>query len=774
MSELHSEIKLEAETIFDEEVAAKNLFEHLRPKRTRKKTQKLLEADENEHPNKYLKDKSNLFDKQENLEDHDYSVKKEYCVEKIVGKRVSRNGKISYLLKWKGFPDNDNTWEPKENLHCSNLIQTFEKNLIGTFKEKFKQPEFLAIDPKVISNIDATEDVFDDEAKDNGNNNPWDIKSIYELQYFNCPKCVYKNNSKQEFVLHTNENHPEAIKKLINISDGSLDDVYCPWGTTDFVDVQNEFNDNTDIITVKDKNTPENFTSPELIKEKPNALNNTDKVVTENKYQCCICSESFKSLTIFLRHKRTHKKQDENGKTYYNCSKCDKKFNSMNHVKKHINYVHKGLRKCVTCKIVLSNPTEFQIHMKNIHGGGLYKCDECDKTFIEHPKLKLHKKNVHEGVREFKFKCDKCDKAYRTSDTLKEHVLRTHEEQVERFRCDHCGKDFKIKKDLNYHIKLHHEEENKVQCDQCGKKISPVFLTRHVNTVHKGKSKSMCNICGKCFTTKKSLERHTTSVHEGQKPYQCNECGKSYTQKIHLSYHIKQIHENNREFVCETCGKAFNVKTLLNEHVKKAHQGFKNKRSLTYGGSGSKNIHEKEIIEIECKKCGFKCEEKHFNDHNIRVHQPDLLINCDMCRRDFTDVDKLKKHIAYKHHGIRPYACDSCDKTFKHKCTLQTHIKFVHEKIKNFKCNQCEKAFAIRQNLEKHIKTIHEQEKNYKCGKCGKVFQTAFNLNRHFATVHEGLKLYQCMKCDKAYGQNHELKKHVETVHKGTHWEKII
>ena len=36
----------------------------------------------------------------------------EFRVEKIIDKRFDADGKIQYLIRWKGYDEKDNSWEP--------------------------------------------------------------------------------------------------------------------------------------------------------------------------------------------------------------------------------------------------------------------------------------------------------------------------------------------------------------------------------------------------------------------------------------------------------------------------------------------------------------------------------------------------------------------------------------------------------------------------------------------------------------------------------------
>src|SRR5712671_4329924 len=65
----------------------------------------------------FIKPPPNLIDGEE-----------EYEVEAVLNHRMfGRRRQVQYLIKWKGYPHSDNTWEPSENVHADELVNAYHK-----------------------------------------------------------------------------------------------------------------------------------------------------------------------------------------------------------------------------------------------------------------------------------------------------------------------------------------------------------------------------------------------------------------------------------------------------------------------------------------------------------------------------------------------------------------------------------------------------------------------------------------------------------------------
>ena len=61
-------------------------------------------------------------------------MSKLFEIENIIGVKEDENGLIHYWVKWKGYPESNNTWEPKEKFVkkpvIMKMVTTFYKKLI--------------------------------------------------------------------------------------------------------------------------------------------------------------------------------------------------------------------------------------------------------------------------------------------------------------------------------------------------------------------------------------------------------------------------------------------------------------------------------------------------------------------------------------------------------------------------------------------------------------------------------------------------------------------
>jgi len=65
----------------------------------------------------------------------------EYEVEAIINHRYhGRRRQLQYLIKWRGYPSSDNTWETAENVHADELVKAYHRrHLWETLKNKMGQ-----------------------------------------------------------------------------------------------------------------------------------------------------------------------------------------------------------------------------------------------------------------------------------------------------------------------------------------------------------------------------------------------------------------------------------------------------------------------------------------------------------------------------------------------------------------------------------------------------------------------------------------------------------
>ena len=203
--------------------------------------------------------------------------------------------------------------------------------------------------------------------------NPWDVKSIYEFYHFNCPTCLYKHSSKQDFVNHVANTHPESVDYLKNLSDGSLCDIETPW--------KSEESDQNNFIVKKELDEDGNIA-------------NIAKITQDTDYY----------PSQFLETQFGNPKWDSNDFDYDGYNSEDFKTELMdNNDENDEDYMIETLSK-----------------KKNHKRQKDYECDSCSKSFSLAKSLKRHKRVVHEGLKDFK--CDSCSKSFAHRHHLKKHM----------------------------------------------------------------------------------------------------------------------------------------------------------------------------------------------------------------------------------------------------------------------------------------------------------------------------------------------------------------
>ncbi|KYO45227.1 zinc finger protein ZFAT isoform B [Alligator mississippiensis] len=161
------------------------------------------------------------------------------------------------------------------------------------------------------------------------------------------------------------------------------------------------------------------------------------------------------------------------------------------------------------------------------------------------------------------------------------------------------------------------------------------------------------------------------------KIFTCEYCNKVFKFKHSLQAHLR-IHTNEKPYKCSYCSYASAIKANLNVHMRK-HTGEK----------------------FSCDYCAFTCLSKgHLKVHIERVHKK-IKQHCRFCKKKYSDVKNLIKHIKETH--------DLKDKKVK---DVFDELRLMTREGKRqllYDCHICERKFKNELDRDRHM-LVHELE----------------------------------------------------------------
>uniref|UniRef100_A0ACB8FEV4 Uncharacterized protein n=1 Tax=Sphaerodactylus townsendi TaxID=933632 RepID=A0ACB8FEV4_9SAUR len=189
-------------------------------------------------------------------------------------------------------------------------------------------------------------------------------------------------------------------------------------------------------------------------------------------------------------------------------------------------------------------------------------------------------------------------------------------------------------------------------------------------------------------------------------------------------------------FTCQTSARLLQatpstIKANLNVHLRK-HTGEK----------------------FSCECCPFTCLSKgHLKVHVERVHKK-IKQHCRFCKKKYSDVKNLIKHIKEAHDLQDPKVKDVFDEL--RLMTREGKRQLLYD------CHICERKFKNELDRDRHM-LVHGDERPFACELCG-----------HGATKYQALELhvrkhpfvYVCSECSKKFVSSIRLRAHIKEAHK--------
>lgn len=265
--------------------------------------------------------------------------------------------------------------------------------------------------------------------------------------------------------------------------------------------------------------------------------------LADSMYMCTECDKLFLQKESCIMHQSVHK--ETKGSI---CDICGGGFANIISLRQHLKAVHGKLGKGTEEDTDSDEDILYNMYKerniatkkkKDKAKSQSYECSECNRHYDSRLKFRTHLKTCHRG---FQSECNICRKKFIRKTYVQEHMIVKH--TVQCLKCLTVNTEtepWPENANLNKTRELFCSKCENILTLNSKPGPRKIKSTREGGMFRKVDGAFACMVCGRMFRKKSSCDKHQP-LHMAIKPHNCPYCAKAFTQRELLMKHLKSLH----------------------------------------------------------------------------------------------------------------------------------------------------------------------------------------------------------------------------------------
>ncbi|XP_069675494.1 uncharacterized protein [Periplaneta americana] len=518
----------------------------------------------------------------------------------------------------------------------------------------------------------------------------------------------------------------------------------------------------------------------------------------------------------------------DNGQLGFECTPCNRIFESIKGLRCHNTTVHKNLQHdmgSASEDAILTEPgntnTNNRMEIATPDNEQVRsECTPCNRIFESLKGLRYHNTTVHKNLQHDMGSASEdaiLTEPGNTNTNNQMEIATPHNKQV-RSKCTSCNRIFRNERALRTHTIKMHKKKNLWRDMELTYEDN--FRTDPGNTenatINNEQMGLECTLCNRIFQNMKGLRCHITTIHKDLQhdmESASEDAIPTEPANTNTNNQMEIATPDNERSECTPCNRIFKNERALRAHNSSVHKQKNFWHFMTYEDPGNTEnaAIDNEQVGYECTICNLVVKSaRGLASHKTRIHKQKNLQNDMVSEVEdgfVTEPENTGKNnetgSITTDNDQMIYECTPCNMTFRNVRGLRSHSSRMHRDLWHDMGSASDNEDVLTEPGNTNINdqmgiaaTDNEQERRLECTTCNLVFDNARGLACHNGKIHkqknlhsgedfvtepdtcsnkeikgvatdnEGVRRYECTLCNIAFKNVRGLRSHSSKIHK--------